>query len=101
MKLTATTEQRERTEPTDRSIPPVIMTKVTPRHTMPRADACRRMFSTLPAVRKAGSTIDATMMMSTSPIRTPRLLRSLASRVLKYRNPCSWAGIVDSFNSCA
>jgi hypothetical protein len=53
-KLAAMTLVSARTEPTDRSIPAIMMTKVIPTATMPITETCRRTFIWFCNVRKAG-----------------------------------------------
>ena len=47
------------TDPTDRSIPEMMITRVIPMATIPGIDACCKRFSTFPTVRKFGDNIEA------------------------------------------
>ena len=51
-KVAATIEENARTEPTDKSIPPVKITRVMPIARMPLIEVCRRMFEIFSGVRK-------------------------------------------------
>ena len=51
-KVAATIEENARTEPTDKSIPPVKITRVMPIARMPLIDVCRRMLLIFSGVRK-------------------------------------------------
>ena len=51
-KVAATMEENANTDPTDRSIPPVRITRVMPMARMPLIDVCRRMLEIFSGVRK-------------------------------------------------
>ncbi len=73
-RLAATTAARARTDPEDRSMPPVMMTMVTPMAIRPTTEIWRTMLSRLRAVRKAG---DKKVMAISMPkrIKTMAYLR--------------------------
>ena len=49
---------KARTDPTDKSIPPVMITHVMPTDTIPIIDTCLSMFNIFDSVRKCGDNID-------------------------------------------
>ena len=51
-KVAATMDENAKTDPTDRSIPPVKMTRVIPIARIPLIDVCRRMLLIFSGVRK-------------------------------------------------
>ncbi len=85
MRMAAMTPQNETMASTERSMPPVRMTKVWPAATRPRAEASSPMSSRLVGERKAGDMIQSAtaMAMSTSagPAPETMLLTSPAERL--------------------
>ena len=76
MRMAAMTPQKETMASTERSMPPVRMTKVWPAATRPRAEASRPMSSRLVGERKAGDMIHSAtaMAMSTSAGPAPETM---------------------------
>ena len=75
--MVAHTEDRATSAPTDRSMPPPMMTKVIPTVTTPMIDALTRMFSRLLRVRNAPSVVATpTIARITSTPTRPRLRTS-------------------------
>ena len=64
------------TEPTERSMPPVISTNVIPTATMPFIDSCLSMFSIFPRVRKESENIAITAKSTRNITNTRYLMRS-------------------------
>jgi len=57
-------------EPTDRSIPPVTITRVTPRVTIPTKEKFLATLARLPGLRKAELSSDMTIMIATRAAAT-------------------------------
>ena len=81
------------TEPTERSMPPVVMTKVIAAATISSGADCRRMFKRLGDVRKAAVATEKMMQTTTknSAIDTTLPLASIASRHVPFRTLRDWA----------
>ena len=75
--LAMITPVRPTTEPIDRSMPPVMITKPMPIAKIPSIEICRIVLSTLDCPRKSGFEIHSTRHMSTSATNIPssRLMR--------------------------
>ncbi len=70
----ATTDASPRTEPTDRSMPPAMMTNVMPIESTPMTDACRTIVKNVFTVRKLSPAVIApTAMIASSATMRPRL----------------------------
>jgi hypothetical protein len=61
---------KARTDPTDKSIPPVMITHVIPTDTIPIIDTCLSMFNIFDSVRKCGDNIDNSNPRKTNPMDT-------------------------------
>ncbi len=75
MTVAARTEANEMTAPTERSTPPVIITRVTPTAAMPTTLAWRSTLKKLTGWMKPGDSQAATRMMRRSPSHRPAELR--------------------------
>ncbi len=64
-------------EPTERSIPPVVMTKVAPTATMPIKELRASILLRFPALRKASLTKIPIIKMATRAINGPAVLKSI------------------------
>ena len=72
--MVAHTEASPTTAPTDRSMPPAVMTKVMPMETTPITEASRRMVSTLSVLaNRSPAVMMPTRQSSTSAMTRPRL----------------------------
>lgn len=93
----ATTVVRPITDPTDRSIPPAVMTKVTPMLTTPMIDAYRRIVSMFSRFRKRSPLVIApTTRSRASAMTSPRLRpaeprRKACAGLARTGRPCSVA----------
>ncbi len=86
--VVAQTDASPTTAPTDRSIPPPVITKVMPMETTPITDASRRMVNRLSVLANRSPAVTMpTTHSRTSAITRPRLRISPGGRARRGRSP--------------
>lgn len=79
-KMATNTEDSASVDPTDKSIPPEIITQVIPTATIAMIDTCLNTFKIFEAVKKYGDTKDRIMLKEITPTNAKKALDLVMSR---------------------